>query len=51
MIPAIAATGFTGYYDLEVIGPRLAAEGTEAGLRRAAQFVGALLERKDLTDE
>jgi len=47
MIPAIAATGFTGYYDLEVIGPRLAAEGVEAGLRRAAEFVGALLERKD----
>ena len=47
MIPAIAATGFNGYYDLEVIGPRLAAEGAEAGLRRAADFVGALLEKKD----
>lgn len=47
MIPAIAATGFTGFYDLEVIGPRLVAEGAEAGLRRAAGFVGALLERKN----
>ena len=47
MIPAIAATGFTGYYDLEVIGPRLSAEGAEAGLRRAADFVAALLERKN----
>ena len=44
MIPAIAAAGFEGYYDLEVIGPRLATEGPEAGLRRAADFVGALLE-------
>lgn len=47
IIPAIAATGFCGYYDLEVIGPRLAAEGADAGLRRAAEFVGALLENKD----
>ena len=47
MIPAIAATGFNGYYDLEVIGPRLVAERAEAGLRRAADFVGALLERKN----
>lgn len=47
LIPAIAATGFAGYYDLEVIGPRLAAEGSEAGLRRAADYVGALLKGKD----
>ena len=47
MIPAIAAAGFGGYYDLEVIGPRLVAEGAEAGLRRAADFIGALLEKKD----
>jgi sugar phosphate isomerase/epimerase len=44
MIPAIAAGGFAGYYDIEVIGPRLAAEGVEKGLRRAADFIGALLE-------
>jgi sugar phosphate isomerase/epimerase len=47
MIPAIHASGFRGYYDLEVIGPRLAAEGPEMGLRRAADFVGALLDSKD----
>lgn len=44
MIPAIAAAGFSGYFDLEVIGPRLLAEGPEVGLRRAADFIGALLE-------
>jgi sugar phosphate isomerase/epimerase len=44
IIPAIAATGFSGYYDLEVIGPRLAGEGPEVGLRRAADFVSSLLE-------
>ena len=43
IIPAIAAGGFTGYYDLEVIGPRLTAEGPEMGLKRAADFIGALL--------
>jgi sugar phosphate isomerase/epimerase len=43
MIPAIAGAGFTGYYDLEVIGPRLLADGPENGLTRAADFIGALL--------
>jgi sugar phosphate isomerase/epimerase len=47
LIPAIAATGFSGYYDLEVIGPRIVAEGAEAGLRRAADFVSGLLGKKD----
>ena len=46
IIPAIAAGGFTGYYDLEVIGPRLIAEGPETGLRRAADFIGALLSNR-----
>ena len=44
MIPAIDAAGFKGYYDIEVIGPRLMAEGPEAGLRRAADFIAGLLE-------
>ncbi len=47
IIPAIVATGFAGYYDLEVIGPRIVAEGAEAGLRRAADFIGGLLGNKD----
>lgn len=44
LIPAIARTGFTGWYDLEIIGPRLQAEGEDAGLRRAAETIGKLLE-------
>lgn len=44
LIPAIAATGFAGYYDLEIIGPRIAAEGHEAGLLRAARHIGNLLD-------
>lgn len=44
LIPAVARAGFAGWYDLEVIGPRLAAEGEEAGLRRAAAYIGKLLE-------
>jgi len=43
LIPAIAATGFDGYYDLEIIGPRLQTEGQERGLVRAAEHIGALL--------
>lgn len=48
LIPAIVAAGFHGPFDLEIIGPRLAAEGREAGLRRAAAHIGALLERAGL---
>lgn len=48
MIPAIAAAGFAGYYDLEIIGPRMLAEGSEAGLRRAADYVGKLLEAESV---
>jgi len=45
IIPALVSSGFTGHYDLEIIGPRLEAEGREAGLRRAANYIGALLEK------
>jgi sugar phosphate isomerase/epimerase len=44
MVPAIMGAGFRGYFDLEIIGPRLNAEGAEQGLRRAANYMGALLE-------
>ncbi len=44
LIPAIVRSGFTGWFDLEIIGPRLQAEGEETGLRRAADHIGHLLE-------
>ena len=44
LIPAIAATGYAGFYDLEIIGPRLQAEGREQGLARGAAYITALLE-------
>jgi len=44
LIPAIVRAGFQGWFDLEIIGPRLQAEGEDAGLRRAADFIGNLLE-------
>lgn len=44
LIPAMVAAGIQGWYDLEIIGPRIAAEGHAAGLRRAASHIGALLE-------
>jgi sugar phosphate isomerase/epimerase len=45
LVPLMARSGFTGWWDLEVIGPRLQAEGQEAGLRRAAAYIGGLLEQ------
>jgi len=44
IVPALIHGGFDGWFDLEIIGPRLQAEGQEAGLRRAAGAIGALLE-------
>lgn len=44
-IPLMASAGFRGWYDLEIIGPRLQAEGQEAGLKRAAAHIGGLLEK------
>ena len=44
LIATILRTGFTGWFDLEIIGPRLQAEGEEAGLRRAADVIGKILE-------
>ena len=43
MIHAIHDGGFRGWYDLEIIGPRLAGEGVEAGLRRAIDYVARLI--------
>ncbi len=45
LIPAILQSGFTGWFDLEIIGPRLLAEGAEAGLRRGTKFIEAVLEQ------
>jgi sugar phosphate isomerase/epimerase len=43
LVPAIVREGYCGYFDLEIIGPRLMAEGEEAGLQRAADDLGGLL--------
>ena len=43
LIPLIARTSFAGWFDLEIIGPRLRAEGEVAGLRRAADRIEQLL--------
>jgi sugar phosphate isomerase/epimerase len=49
LLPAIVSAGFKGTFDLEIIGPRLQAEGIEIGLKRAAKTIGTLLERVGLT--
>ena len=45
LLPALVQSGFTGGFDLEIIGPRLQAEGEEVGLHRAAAAVGAILDK------
>lgn len=44
LIPLIVETGFRGFFDIEVIGPRLDAEGPEAGLRRGAAHLTEILQ-------
>jgi sugar phosphate isomerase/epimerase len=41
LLPAIITAGYAGWFDLEVIGPRLHGEGVESGLRRAITMVEA----------
>ncbi len=43
LLPLIHATGFRGYYDIEVIGPRIEAEGAEAGLARAVGWLRGVI--------
>lgn len=49
LLPAIVQAGFRGYFDLEIIGPRLQAEGVENGLARAGLGVGRLLSEAGLS--
>ncbi len=44
LISLILETGFRGYFDIEVIGPRLETEGVEPGLRRAGAVLTGLLQ-------
>ena len=43
LIPLIARCGFVGFYDLEIIGPRLQGEGQQIGLARAIDYIVRLL--------
>lgn len=45
LVPLMVEAGFKGWWDIEIIGPRLQAEGHEAGLKRAAAYIGGLLEQ------
>ena len=43
ILGALAEAGYTGAFDLELLGPRIEAEGPAAAVARAAQRVGELL--------
>jgi sugar phosphate isomerase/epimerase len=44
LLPQIVAAGFEGWFDLEIIGPRITAERPEIALARAARTVQAILD-------
>ena len=41
----ILAAGYTGVFDLELVGPRIEAEGARAATRRAAENLSEILTR------
>jgi sugar phosphate isomerase/epimerase len=43
LVPEIVGAGYRGYFDLEIVGPRLQVEGDEVGLCRAGHVLGAIL--------
>lgn len=43
LIPRVHAAGFRGFYDIEIFGPRIDAEGAEAALARAISRLAALI--------
>ncbi len=45
IVPAMVAGGFRGWWDLEIIGPRIREEGAETALPRAAAHIARLLEQ------
>lgn len=49
IVPAMVAGGFRGWWDLEIIGPRIAEEGAARALPRAAAHIGSLLEQAGIT--
>ncbi|MGE3691493.1 MAG: sugar phosphate isomerase/epimerase family protein [Novosphingobium sp.] len=50
IVPVMAKAGFTGWWDLEILGPRIVEEGPEAGLKRAAAHIGNLLEQAGVVE-
>jgi sugar phosphate isomerase/epimerase len=44
IVPAMVAGGFRGWWDMEIIGPRIREEGADKALPRAAAHIGGLLE-------
>ena len=48
LIPAIVESGYRGWFDLEIIGPRLRAEGDGPGLCRAGKAIGRILTQAGL---
>ncbi len=45
IVPIMVQSGFRGWWDFEIIGPRIAKEGAGAALPRAAAYIGDLLEK------
>ena len=51
IVPTMVESGFRGWWDLEIIGPRIREEGAAAALPRAAAHIGALLEKAGVPAE
>lgn len=45
LVRALLDGGYQGVFDLELVGPRIEAEGIETAARRAAEYLSAMLDR------
>jgi len=43
LLPAIQALGYTGAYELEMVGPRIEAEGYASAIERGIATLGSIL--------
>lgn len=48
---SLQAAGYSGAFDIELLGPRIAETGSEDAVKRAAQYVGKLLHQLEIQGE
>ena len=48
LLDDVLAAGYTGIFDLELLGPAIAEEGAESALRRGLEWMTRMLDARDV---